>query len=441
MRGSVYSDGVLFDRVQEFLGARQNSPEVPDSLPELMRLRSALSRMYAELARDPGSAPEASALLAEMTAEYERLLRQVGAETLARTLAAAEAEEPEIESAEKPAPPVPGGEPVNETPASEPVSEQDVRAWAERYRSGSRPSGVHVARTSPALVLYGLLDRLGPPPDGLDARSDGERESELLENAVSEEALSALRQLPNNTQREYLRLVTARLNSVREAADGDVLTRERVRRLLNIIRDYTREYRPGAVHGLASAHEPKAGSWQADALHLWRRLVGDGAEAPTSRRAPKTRARRGNDDEEPNDADEATAHIPAADWALWSVVRGRTVLMIGGSPRESARERIERTFAMRTLEWTADDPRKAQSAEMRIGAGGYHLVLVLLRFVSHATNEKLAHACAIRGVAYVPVEHGYGVASIQRSLERFMQPSSGLDEMQGSRVASGKTRS
>lgn len=98
--------------------------------------------------------------------------------------------------------------------------------------------------------------------------------------------------------------------------------------------------------------------------------------------------------------------------------------MIGGSPRESARTRVEQAFAMRELVWSADDPRKAQSAEERIEAGGYDLVLVLLRFVSHGTCERLVHACTARQVPCAMIEHGYGVAAIRRALERFLLPRS-----------------
>jgi hypothetical protein len=123
-----------------------------------------------------------------------------------------------------------------------------------------------------------------------------------------------------------------------------------------------------------------------------------------------------------SDDEERETPGPEPEWPLWSFVRERTVLQVGGAPRESARVRVERGFAMRELVWSADDPRKAQSAEARIMSGGYDLVLVLLRFMSHATNEKLVHACSARGVPYVPVEHGYGIASIRRSLERFLAP-------------------
>jgi hypothetical protein len=202
---------------------------------------------------------------------------------------------------------------------------------------------------------------------------------------------------------------------------GDALTRERVGRLLGIIRDYTREHRPGAVYGLSRDHEPKGGTWGADAHHLWHRLARDDDDAPISRNAPVTRSIRRAIEPE-SEEEEREVPGPEPDWALWPFVRDRTVLMLGGAPRESARVRAERAFAMRELVWSADDPRKAQSAEARILAGGYDLVVVLLRFMSHATNEKISHACSGRGVPYVPVEHGYGVASIRRSLERFLTP-------------------
>jgi hypothetical protein len=52
---------------------------------------------------------------------------------------------------------------------------------------------------------------------------------------------------------------------------------------------------------------------------------------------------------------------------------------------------------------------------------------VLVRFMSHPTSEKLLHACGARDVPYVPVEHGYGIASIRRSLERFLAPRAAAD--------------
>lgn len=100
--------------------------------------------------------------------------------------------------------------------------------------------------------------------------------------------------------------------------------------------------------------------------------------------------------------------------------------MVGGLPREPARERVEGTFQMRELVWSADEPRKAQSAEVRIAAGGFDLVLLRTRFASHPTSEKLRLACEAGRVPFVPVEHGYGSGAIRRSLERFLGRTAGV---------------
>jgi hypothetical protein len=382
------------------------------SLPELVQTHDSISRLYAALAADPRRATAAAGLLADLWSEYERLLRRVGEEAVARALRQAS----EV-AAGASVPPAPPTSPALEIPPA--VSEHEVRQWAARYRERAAAPEV-----STAVVLHALLDRVGPPPVDLGAE-EREFETDRLEQGTSEDAMREVRLLPNEVQRSYLRLLTARLNAVRVSVGGDILMRERVGRLLGIIRDYTREYRPGAVYGLSRDHEPKGGTWAADAHHLWGRLARDDDDAPISRSTPVRSARRSVEPE--GDDEDRESPGPEPEWSLWPFVRDRTVLMVGGAPRESARVRIERNFAMRELVWSADDPRKAQSAEARITSGGYDLVIVLLRFISHATNEKLLAACTARDVAYVPVEHGYGVASIRRSLERFLMPKAGSE--------------
>jgi hypothetical protein len=404
------------ERLSAFLDQQDEDDDATasDSLPELVRIHEAMSRLHAGLSARPRRSREAASLLDELWSEYERLLRRVGEEALTRALRRPSAGE--IGDAVSRPPPPPS---LLETPS--PVSEQDVRQWAARYRDRPPPPQV-----SAAVVLHALLDRIGPPPDdlGLETR---DHEVDRLEHGTSEDTLREVRLLPNEVQRAYLRLLTARLNAVRAVVGADVITRERVGRLLGIIRDYTREHRPGAVFGLSRDHEPKSGTWEGDARYLWHRLVRDDDDAPVSRSAPIHSSSRRSAETEAEDAEERESPGPEQDWPLWPFVRDRTVLMVGGAPRESARVRIAHTFAIRELVWSADDPRKAQSAEARILSGGYELVLVLLRFMSHATNEKLLHACGTRDVPYVPVEHGYGVASIRRSLERFLAPRAAVD--------------
>jgi hypothetical protein len=406
----------LAERLSTFLDEQDEDDDATtsDSLPELIRIHEAISRLHTSLSARPQRSREATDLLDELWSEHERLLRRVGAEALARGLRQQPSAAEGPDTVSRPPPP------SSSLEAPSAVSEQDVRQWAARYRD--RPAAPQV---SAAVVLHALLDRVGPPPDelGVEAR---DQEVDRLEHATSEDTLREVHLLPNDLQRAYLRVLTARLNAVRAVAGADVLTRERVGRLLGIIRDYTREHRPGAVFGLSRDHEPKSGTWEGDAHYLWHRLVRDNDEAPVSRSAPIPSSRR-SAETDTEDAEEREGPGPEQDWPLWPFVRDRTVLMVGGAPRESARRRIEQTFSMRELVWSADDPRKAQSAEARIQSGGYELVLVLLRFMSHATNEKLLHACAARDVPYVAVEHGYGVTSIRRSLERFLTPRASID--------------
>jgi hypothetical protein len=388
-----------------------------DSLPDLLRLHDAISKLYRELAARPHRAETAAGLLSELWSETDRLLRRVGEESLARALrlreAAAGGGDDTFQSASGAARALDASTTSIDAPAT--VSENEVREWLARYRERSVAPQV-----SFAVLLHALLDRIGPPPEelGPDAR---EIEIERLESGASDETLRELRQLPNELQRSYLRLLTARLNAVRAVVGGEALARERVGRLLGAIRDYTREHRPGAVYGLSRDHEPKGGTWEADAHHMWHRLARDD-DAPVSKKSIVVRSAPRSIEPEADDADERESPGPEPEWPLWGFVRDRTVLMVGGAPRESARARVEKAFAMRELVWSPDDPRKAQNAEARIASRGYDLVVVLLRFMSHATNEKLAHACAARGVAFVPVEHGYGVASIRRSMDRFLAP-------------------
>lgn len=408
-------------RVAVFLeGPRgEEGAATANSLPELVRVHRALSKVYTAVAANPHRARAASRLLDELWAEHERLLRQVGEEALARAL-----REPQLEANPDTASIESGARstlPPPLTDSSNLATEQEVQQWAVRYRGRPPPNQV-----STALVLHALLDRIGPPPDEL-AGEARDLEVDRLELGTSEDTLREVRLLANDLQRAYLRLVTARLNALRASYGVDILTRERAGRLLGIIRDYTREYRPGAVYGLSRDHEPKGGTWEADSHYLWHRLVRDDEEGPVSRSSP-IQAPRQSADADGDDAEERDVPAPEPDWPLWPFVRDRVVLMIGGTPRERARARVERGFSMRELIWSTDDPRKAQSAEARIISGGYDLVLVLLQFISHATNERILRACSVRDLPYVPVEHGYGLTSIRRSLERFLAPRNAAGE-------------
>ena len=258
-------------RVGAFLDERRDDDaDASDSLPDLVRIRTAMASLYRGLALRPGRVPAARGLLEDLWSEYDRLLRRVGEEALARALRQSAEEATSASLAQEP--------PASSTVDSRaPAGDDDGHVWGPRHRERAAP-----ARVSPSVVLFALLDRVGPPP----VETYGEQrafEVERLDGGTSEEAMRELRLLPNEVQRAYLRLLTARLNAVRTSGGVDAPMRERIARSLGIIRDYTREHRPGAVYGLSRDHEPKGGTWEADSHHLWHRLTRDD-EAPVSSR-------------------------------------------------------------------------------------------------------------------------------------------------------------
>ena len=52
------------------------------------------------------------------------------------------------------------------------------------------------------------------------------------------------------------------------------------------------------MYGLSRDHEPKGGSWEADAHYLWHRLLPGDEDAPASRRGRVREADRSGDEED-----------------------------------------------------------------------------------------------------------------------------------------------
>lgn len=126
------------------------------------------------------------------------------------------------------------------------------------------------------------------------------------------------------------------------------------------------------------------------------------------------------DEEEPADADGSP--LPA-DWAWWPKTRGRHAIMVGGSPRELNRVRLERAFEFGELEWMPAEFRRNSllAVRKRVLAGSVDVVLILRRFVGHDADDIIIPACKERGVDWVHVEHGYGVARLRQGIERFLR--------------------
>jgi hypothetical protein len=145
-----------------------------------------------------------------------------------------------------------------------------------------------------------------------------------------------------------------------------------------------------------------------------------GPEFRTLRRAIREEIEAQRQDAE---EDEKPTPIPA-DWPWWTKTRGRRALMIGGSPREPNRARLEQVFQFASLEWEGTEFRRNAllAVRQRVESGGLDVVIFLRSFVGHDADQIIIPACREHDVDWVHVEHGYGIARVKSAIERYLDP-------------------
>lgn len=324
-----------------------------------------------------------------------------------------------------------------------------------------------------------LSSHLGELPTDLSAEAAVKAEFKRLEKFAKPERLTWVAEMPRDVQCLLIGHLVARARTLQEppavhhlvALDLD----KAMEGLFSSWTSHQRTHQPGFVHGLGRHHTAEKGSWTADARALWHELAeratiladepalnperelraleqllearadaeqvvaqldvavaaGVGQEDPRlvrllqpwpdvvkfARFKTLRRAIRATEEAEDVEVEEHTPG-PPTDWAHWPVVKERRAAILGGTPREQARARIEKTFAMGELTWVqVDQHKQLDSMAARIRAGGVDLLLLLQSFASHKASDKLVEACRDAGVPFVPIEHGYGVARIQRAIE------------------------
>ena len=250
--------------------------------------------------------------------------------------------------------------------------------------------------------------------------------------------------------------------------------------LFPVLSRFSKRHRPGFVWGLDRNHDPEGEDWFDDTLRHWNRLrgmvaesdevVGGGAGGPEQALlaleesldeagddalrvqdavrhaledgAPVADARLqrlvmpvvdlldGADFSEVRAAveqleqeDEAVEQesddspLPA-DWPLLQMTASQTGLLVGGSPDEVRRKRIEQALELEDLEWFGfSHGRAVQSVRRALQGGSVGLVLVLARFVAPAVVEQLVELCEVGDVPYVVLERAYGLTEIREALE------------------------
>jgi hypothetical protein len=169
------------------------------------------------------------------------------------------------------------------------------------------------------------------------------------------------------------------------------------------------------LNGLALRHPPAESTWEEDAFRFWHELQAL-LDVPAPSHPDAGARRRAN-----RSSDQSEARVAIADsWQHRGLLADKSVVLIGGEPREVSRQRLERGFAMRQLEWVSSkNPRRHDSLVHAIGAGGIDVVFLVKNLMSHSIQEKIVAACEEHDVGWALVD-GYGAAALVRGVERFL---------------------
>lgn len=329
-------------------------------------------------------------------------------------------------------------------------------------------------------LLRSLLASLGELPSPENYRADDEMAH--LHSFTEAEAVERWAELPRPTQRALVATVAARARLLQDHLNQDPVP-EALDRVFSALTGFSKRAQPGFVFGLMRGHSPQHGeTWRADAEHWARALHGGateeaagnperclaelaelsaqpepgepfveavlaalnaGVEADDPRliravlghaellkkhaRFKKLR-RAAREAEEQDAACAAELSAPTAlalptDWPFHSFVRGKRAAIIGGDPREEARQRLQAAFGFSELEWVGTEHgRGVQAVAAAVQGGSVDLVILLRRFIGHDVDRIVPPACKAAGVPWVSVERGYGFTQLRLAMERFLQP-------------------
>lgn len=260
-------------------------------------------------------------------------------------------------------------------------------------------------------TLEALLDRLGEPR-ALDTDVALIDELEAL-TAISEpDERARWDRLSRDDMRLWLTHLVARARFLRERSALNASIKSRLRDVIVRFPEYAAVARPGHVNGLRLDHEPAHGTWDRDVRATYaelRALVDDEEEPPESDRTPSRKSRASRTEAQP---------VEPLMWKYRDRVSEQRIVMFGGSVREDARENLEQTLGIATLEWVeGDKPRRVEALAESIARGSYDVVIVLARLVHHKDAEKVIAAAKRAEVPFAVIDSGYGVEAVRAGLE------------------------
>ncbi len=447
--------GVALDAQDELRSALVELLEVEGLDPAAVRRHEA-----ARLARDEAALALGLAVLRTLRSGAEvRLVVEVEPSTAVEVEELPEEEAPEEEAPEE-------EEPEDEDLATEEVGRQPPDLSLFKRQFGVPRFETPAAQRLTAAVL-GELARLGTSTTAdelLALRALVDRVELWIASGVPHEVEAALHLL--TARLRFLQAEPGRLSD----AEGAQVTRL-IRRLGAIVQEDRAFY----IHGLALWHQPKEGSWLADARR-WAAELGVAPPAPEEALARlreelesgelddaqipgrfqavvdggmrsnhpelldlalphielirksgccKTLLKRLKDKDRKEEAlEEALGAGPrelAVEPEVLARTQGRRAVILGGDERSDARQRIQQAFGFASVEWERGwEVRRARALAERIRGGSVDCLIVLRRFISHKLVEQVNPAAREAGVLTAWVPQGYGVRGVEGSLAQAM---------------------
>lgn len=318
-------------------------------------------------------------------------------------------------------------------PQEAPVSAEAIRAWKEQLQKKQAPPvsrPAEVPEVKQRSVLLSLMNAIGEIRE-VNTMVNIVDEVDGLEKITSPEYRTQWTLMSKPMQRAWLTMLVARTRAVKDATTTNPGLRERIKTFILHFPAYAKTYQPGYVNGLQVSHNPEHGSWYQDALLAWNQLkqmtvapppveedddsVPPPPPAPPSSSIVTSAAAAAAAAHEEDDGPAIDSH-----WPLWSLVRDKRGILLGGEPREPARVRLENAFAMAELEWIpGDNPRRLDSVVERVTQNKVDIVFVLQQWTAHKVTNKLIDACKSSGVPWALVG-SYSIKSIRAGLDRFL---------------------
>jgi hypothetical protein len=321
----------------------------------------------------------------------------------------------------QPSEPAPAEPPASTSPVSPPASDAQLTEWKRAVQLkglGATPTPAPPPQRPWGVSLHEMMCLLGPPEVDLNDSVALLEELDALDEVATPERQKLWVRLPIEVQKRWLSHLVARTRAIREHPSSDGVL-EHLKKIRAVYPEWARQYVPGHINGLQLKHAPIHGTWAKDAEDHWRALgvaLGPDFAARVTRSTPKKRKER----ERTSVGDEPV--VVESDWPLLPVVQGKTVLIVGGAPKEPNRERLESYLKLASLEWPlVDGPRKVEAVAQRVAKGTYDIVLVILTLVAHNESERILDAAKEAKVPWAMVE-GYGTASVRSGIERFLRP-------------------